>query len=426
MKNILFICNVSMIDYINNQSSGSGGWIIGVLKELSNNPNYCLSICYPAFSNEIKFDQIDGINYYSFYQERKVPNNDMPKEEWKYKKKLRDSLKSILNSVNADLLFVFGTEFLHSQLIVEEFNNSSKTVIHIQGLVTYLYKHCLNNIPLKVKFGLYPSTILRGFGIKLERDYYKKSLIENETIKLANNILGRTEWDKACSLSINPNATYYKNGEILRDCIYNNINKWNRNLCKPYTIYFSQGASPNKGLFYLLKEMPGIIKLYPSTHLYIGGKNPIGKNNLKNKLTRSSYGYYLHSIIKKYKLSQHVTFLGNQSESQVVDNLLNSNVFISSSNIENSSNSLGEAITLGVPVISSDVGGIKDIVFHGENGYLYPLEEPYMIRYYISKVFNNEFKVKHNDNRENIFDRENNKKQLNRIVQKILFEEESI
>ena len=42
---------------------------------------------------------------------------------------------------------------------------------------------------------------------------------------------------------------------------------------------------------------------------------------------------------------------------------------------------------VGTPVVSSDVGGVKDFIKHGENGFIYPVDEPYMIPYYIGKIF---------------------------------------
>ena len=419
MKNILFICNVSMIDFIKNHSNGSGGWIVGVIKELSKNSEYKLSLTYPSFNNICSIDEKDGISYYSFYQERILPNNNKPKDESRYSKKLRSSLKKILNIVKPDLLFVFGTEFLHSQILVEEFNNPSKTIIHIQGLVTFYKDHCLFNLPFKVKYGIYPSTCLRGFGIKIRRDYAKKSLIEQKTMQFSNHLLGRTEWDRYGASVINPNAKYYFSGEILRDSIYDNRKLWSYEKCNKYTIYFSQGSATYKGLYHLLNELKNIVQKYPDTHLFIGGRNPIGDDSFKSKLVRSSYGYYLHSIIKKNKLSSYITFLGNQTEEQVVKNILSANVFIAPSNIENSSNAIGEAVMLGIPVIASDVGGVKDIVFHNENGFIYPLDESYMINYYISMIFDNKFEVKYSTMLD-IFDKENNKEQLNRIIHKVL------
>jgi glycosyltransferase involved in cell wall biosynthesis len=130
-----------------------------------------------------------------------------------------------------------------------------------------------------------------------------------------------------------------------------------------------------------------LIKHYPDIHLYVGGSSPIGPNNLKGILKRSPLGWYLKHQIKKYKLEKYVTFLGVQNEHQVVSNLKNAHVFLSASLIENSPNSIGEAMVVGTPVVSSDVGGVKDFIKHRENGFIYPVDEPYMIPYYIGKIF---------------------------------------
>lgn len=45
---------------------------------------------------------------------------------------------------------------------------------------------------------------------------------------------------------------------------------------------------------------------------------------------------------------------------------------------------------LGVPSVSSDVGGVKSIFSHGNDGYTYQHDAPYMLSYYICKLFSDE------------------------------------
>ena len=65
---------------------------------------------------------------------------------------------------------------------------------------------------------------------------------------------------------------------------------------------------------------------------------------------------------------------------------LDANVFVLPSTIENSPNSLGEAMLLGVPCVASHVGGVANML-GPEEGFLYQSTAPYMLAYYIQKVF---------------------------------------
>ena len=64
-------------------------------------------------------------------------------------------------------------------------------------------------------------------------------------------------------------------------------------------------------------------------------------------------------------------------------------VFVSPSSIENSPNSVGEAMLLGMPVVASDVGGVRNMLEHGKEGYVYPADAYYMMAYYIGELFEN-------------------------------------
>ena len=69
------------------------------------------------------------------------------------------------------------------------------------------------------------------------------------------------------------------------------------------------------------------------------------------------------------------------------ENYLSANVFVLPSTIENSPNSLGEAMLLGVPCVASDVGGVKNLMTHDREGFIYQSTAPYMLAHYICRVF---------------------------------------
>ena len=181
---------------------------------------------------------------------------------------------------------------------------------------------------------------------------------------------------------------YFFCNETLRKSFYESP-KWSPDTCERYSIFVSQLGYPIKGFHLLLEALPEIIRKYPHTHLYTTGKNPLSATFME-KIKQRSYTKYLISLIRKYNLEKYITFTGYLNETEMCKRFLHSHVFISPSSIENSPNSLGEAMILGVPCVSSDVGGVKNMMTHGLEGFTYPADEFYMIPYYVSRIFSDD------------------------------------
>ena len=73
------------------------------------------------------------------------------------------------------------------------------------------------------------------------------------------------------------------------------------------------------------------------------------------------------------KISRCLNFIGETSE--VNKYLVNSDLFMLISNYEGLPVSIIEAMSVGIPIIASDVGGVKELVKDGVNGFLIPKKD---------------------------------------------------
>ena len=112
--------------------------------------------------------------------------------------------------------------------------------------------------------------------------------------------------------------------------------------------------------------------------------------SIKDKLLMTYYGKYIKKMIKKLNLERNVVFTGPLDEKKMCQRYLKSHVFVCPSSIENSPNSLGEAMILGVPSVASYVGGIPDMLKDKEEGFLYQHDSPYMLAQYFCEIFENQ------------------------------------
>ena len=96
----------------------------------------------------------------------------------------------------------------------------------------------------------------------------------------------------------------------------------------------------------------------------------------------------LQKQIKELDLQDNIYLLGQKTKSQVVDILKTSDIFILPSRAENFSVAVLEALACGLPVISSDCGGIRECIFDF-NGRLFPVDDVDLLADSIRHIFEN-------------------------------------
>lgn len=371
---ILWITNIPLpefCDYLNIKSYYGGGWMVSLSNDIAEKTSHELIICSPWSKNEIKKAQINNKKYYA------IPNN-FSSEQW----------GRLISEISPDIVHLHGTEYGHGYKLINSEANF-KLVVSIQGLVSmcahHFYAGVPNNIIHKKTFA---QLIIRDSIYKGKKDFEKRGETEQEIIKKSKYAIGRTTWDYGCVKTINPNIKYFFCGESLRDSFYKT--KWDYDNCEKNSIFISQATYPIKGFHMFLKALLIVKKEFPDVKVYVGGKNITDRSSIKSFLTKRYYDKYITKFINKNHLADNITFLGPLNEKQMANEMKKAHVFISPSSIENSSNSIGEAMLIGTPIISSYVGGIPDLIDHKKEGLLYPFDEFYMLSFYIKSIFKNE------------------------------------
>lgn len=79
----------------------------------------------------------------------------------------------------------------------------------------------------------------------------------------------------------------------------------------------------------------------------------------------------IRGVIERLGMEGHIILAGKSDH--VVEEMNKSSLFVMSSDYEGMSNALLEAVCVGLPVISTDVSGARDLITEGVNGYIVPV-----------------------------------------------------
>lgn len=289
-----------------------------------------------------------------------------------YVPELEEKFREEIRTFQPDVIHSWGVEFHHALAMVNAAEAEGRLphmVASIQGLCRFLAEHYTDGIPADVCRGSTFRDLLRKDNVLQQQEkFVLRGAMETKSLEKLHHVIGRTHWDHDCVLSINPEITYHFCNETLRETFYEG--RWSYDSCTKHRIFASSCSYPIKGFHCLLEAFAQVVKTYPDATLSVTG-NSFLRMDLKGKLRQGSYEKYLASLVKKYRLEEKIVFLGHLSADGMKQSFLDANVFALPSTLENSPNSLGEAMLLGVPSVAADVGGVRDLMDHGGEGVVY-------------------------------------------------------
>jgi len=272
---------------------------------------------------------------------------------------LREAV-ALVQKLAPDLVHVHGTEGASGLLAPRV--SPTPCVISIQGILRAYEKHYFAGRSVADMAAVVASReFLLGHGPA--HGYLalcRRADREERIMRGARWFIGRTDWDKAMLAAVNPAATYFHCDEIMRAPFYQA--EWTARGHVGTRLYTTSSGLMGKGTECLLKAL-AILRRQGMTdvRLRVAGVHP-------NSELESMY----RRVARREGIEQAVDWLGRLDAAHIVGELMAADVFVYASHVDNSPNSVVEAMAVGVPIVASSVGGLPTLVKDRKEGLLAP------------------------------------------------------
>jgi glycosyltransferase involved in cell wall biosynthesis len=379
MKLLWFTNTPSLADELLGSKEAHGGWIASLEKQVNKVESIELGIAFHYNITQKKVLKSGTTTYFVLPKQEETRRIRKIIKRWKHEiepVQYIDWYIEIINAFNPDIVHIFGTEQSFG-LISDKIK--VPVIIQIQGNLTVYAKKWysgLSSFDVFCHSGFF--SFIKGLG--LWHEYYlfsKKAMREQLIFKTSKLFIGRTDWDRRIVAALSSNTKYFHCDELLRDVFQ--LNKWSKPSNNLFTVVSTLSPAIYKGLETIL-EAAAILK---KKLLFNFEWQVVGING-HEKL--------VHIIEKKFQIKfvdQNVKFTGSLNAETLSGILLNSDIYVHPSHIENSPNSVCEAMLLGMPVIATYAGGTPSMLKDNEEGLLVQDGDPYALVGAIMELFQN-------------------------------------
>ncbi len=337
-------------EYLNLSTKG-GGWIIALQKALAQSKEVDLGYVFYSENTSTPFEH-KGTTYLPI--QRKA-NSKLKRLAWKFMEKVEydENLSSFLQAIEQfrpDMIHIHGSENPFG-LIIPHVPNIP-VAISIQGNLTVYADKFFSGLPRpRGLAALKPKNYLL---MKQFKAFYNKAKIEQEMLASSRYVLGRTDWDRRICKVLAPKAAYFHSDEVIRPEFY--TKKWHALPKSSKTSYLTTSSNSHYKGFETIIDTA--IKLKGLGHNFEWAI--AGLNISQDLVQRSMKSRKIHNLQEL-----NIRLLGHLSVEGIIDRMLRTNVYVQVSHIENSPNSLCEAMLIGLPIVASYVGGTTTMIKEG-------------------------------------------------------------
>jgi glycosyltransferase involved in cell wall biosynthesis len=344
-----------------NADSPGGGWLSALEDSLTRTGNVELHICFHWEADVPPFTT-NGVTYHPVRRFRTKEFILGYLFGGRFRRDPVPVYSEVIERVNPDLIHVHGTEEAFGLI---QSITKVPVVISLQGILTIIYGKLFTGISCfrfllheRIKDHVNLKSVLST--CLIFRAHCKR---ERKILSMAQHVIGRTEWDRRCSRLLAPTACYYQGNEILRPVFYEVA--WNaETFSAPLRLVTVTSDAPYKGFEALLtasrilRKEAGID--FRWSVIGIASDDPV-----------------VNVAQRWLGVQENVELLGKKTAIEIRDILLESDIYCQVSHIENSPNSLCEAMITGMPIVATFAGGTDSLLCHGKEGVLVQDGDPW-------------------------------------------------
>jgi glycosyltransferase involved in cell wall biosynthesis len=276
----------------------------------------------------------------------------------------------IVNKVKPDLIHLHGTENAYGTMLSKV---NVPVVVSIQGLMTpYAYRFGGDAAEDMETYVGPSSRSIRGMLFEKDQkhayDLLKLTAArETKYVRDVRYFIGRTAWDRRVSSIMSPGSVYFTGDEIMRDVFY--TKKWNPvGYNDNWIIHTTASDHPMKGFRTIADAINLLINAGIKLEWRVAGVTD--QSNVV-RIAKKQLG-------KTYP-NGHIKLLGRISAEALAEKMAEAHLFVLPSFMENSPNSLCEAMMMGMPCIATNGGGTATMLKDGEEGILLQPRDPWAL-----------------------------------------------
>jgi glycosyltransferase involved in cell wall biosynthesis len=360
--------------------SPHGGWLSAMLAALASEARdmeiVCASRAWPA-PDPFEYD---GVRYVTLPSGPREGGWRGVLAKWAIREDdapLETQMRRLIAEARPDLIHLHGTEDPHA-LAVLRAAGTTPVLVTVQGLVSELVASFYEGLaPTDVIFDVASLEFVKGAGLVHAWRHWKRVAVrELEALGEASDVSGRTNWDHDVVSRANPTARYWHIDEVLQEPFYQT--SWRGSMEGEPSMVAVTSASPYKGIDVLLRAFARIRNSHPC-RLRVAGQ-----------IEGTSLWPSLRRLEGRLGLTGHVDWVGSLGAVEVAEMLSACSVAVCASRLENSSNSVCEAMLVGAPVVASRTGGIPSLVTHEEDGLLFAVGDDQALASAVLRVLNDD------------------------------------